>query len=94
VGSLLAAGAMFLVGNMIFAIAVSLFLVCSFIIFFKWDGALKIACITVIIVCITTHGFGITTILMTALMRFVELAAGASISILATVLLNKIKRKE
>jgi uncharacterized membrane protein YgaE (UPF0421/DUF939 family) len=78
-----------LMGHHIFAICIALFIVCVVVIFFKWDGALKISCIMVLIVNFTTMNYSNTEIWISSAMRFAEGVAGGSISLLATTLINK-----
>ena len=78
-----------LMGHNILAICIALFIVCVVVIFFKWDGALKISCIMVLIVNFTTINYSNTEIWISSAMRFVEGVIGGSISLLATTLINK-----
>jgi uncharacterized membrane protein YccC len=78
-----------LMGHYIYVICVALFLVCVVVIFFKWNGALKISCIMVLIINFTTMNYSNTEIWISSAMRFVEGVIGGSISLLATTLINK-----
>ncbi|MFF5383266.1 FUSC family protein [Pedobacter suwonensis] len=93
VGALFTASTLFLSGNLLLSIAISLFLTCISIIFFKWDGALKIGCITVLIVGITSHGSYVNEIWQSGLMRFLESVAGGLISLFATIIIDKAKKR-
>ena len=75
-----------------YSIYIALFLVSVFVIFFKWNGALKIACITVLIVHFTTHDFSNREVWLTSAMRFFEGVVGGTISLLATILLDKARQ--
>jgi uncharacterized membrane protein YccC len=79
-------------GHQIPAIFISLFIVSVFIIFFKWNGALKIGCITVLIVHFTTHDFSNREVWISSAMRFFEGVVGGTISLVATILLDKARQ--
>lgn len=89
VGALLAGLTISLLGHLVFSIILSLFLVCIFVILFKWEGALKIACITVLIVNITTTAYSTVEIWIASAMRFIDGVIGGSISLFATLLIHK-----
>ena len=93
VGTVVAAVCISLIGHLILSVTISLLVVCSFIIFFKWDGTLKIACITVMIVGVTTHGYTDQDIIFFAAIRFFESVLGGTVSLLATILIDKLKIK-
>lgn len=80
-------------GHHISSICIALFLVCVAVIFFKWDGALKISCIMVLIINFTTLNYTNTEIWISSAMRFVEGVIGGSISLLATTVINKARAK-
>ena len=92
-GTVVSAGCVALITLLIPSIIISLLIVCSAIILFKWDGTLKIACITVLIVAITTHGYTDREIVFFAAIRFMECLIGGTISFLATVVIARIKMK-
>lgn len=90
-GALLTTFIMSWSGNQLLSISISIFLVCLASILFKWNGALKIGCITVLIIGITTGGKSIAVVWETGLMRFLESATGGLVSILATMLIYRTK---
>jgi uncharacterized membrane protein YccC len=89
VGAIVAGFTITFMGHHIISICVALFLVCVLVIFFKWDGALKISCIMVLIVNFTTMNYSNNEIWISSAMRFAEGVIGGSISLLATTLINK-----
>jgi uncharacterized membrane protein YccC len=93
VGTVVAATCISLIGHLVLSVTISLLVVCSFIIFFKLDGTLKIACITVMIVGVTTHGYADKDILLFAAIRFFESVIGGAISLFATIFIDKLKIK-
>jgi uncharacterized membrane protein YgaE (UPF0421/DUF939 family) len=91
-GTVIAATCIALFGKLILSIVLSLLVVCSIIILLKWDGTLKIACITVLIVAITTHGYNDRDIIYFAAIRFLECLVGGTISFVATLVIDKIRK--
>jgi uncharacterized membrane protein YccC len=91
IGSILAVVGIYLIHDLILAITVSLILVSICIGLFNLDGALKIACTTVVIVSISTHGAQFEEIGLTALIRFMESVLGGLMSLSATVLVDHSK---
>ena len=79
-------------GHKMTAIFFSLFLVSFLVILFKWNGALKIACITVLIVHFTSQNITNTQVWIASAMRFFEGVVGGTISLLATILLDKARQ--
>ena len=82
-----------LLGHLFFSICLSLFVVCLVISLFKWRGALKIACITTLIVNFTTFDYSVPEVWISSAMRFVEGVVGGSISMFATLLYHKGRQK-
>ena len=93
VGALLTTLIIYLTNNLLMSVAISLFCTCIFISVFKWTGALKIGCITVIIVGLSTHDKAFEIVWQSGLMRFLESVAGGSLSLLATTCIEGIKKK-
>jgi uncharacterized membrane protein YccC len=91
-GTIVSAVCISLLEKLILSITVALLIVSSCIIFLKWEGTIKIACITVLIVGVTTHGYTDPEIIFFALIRFVECVIGGTVSFLATVVIDKIRR--
>jgi uncharacterized membrane protein YccC len=91
-GALVAGLTTSLWGHRMSAIIVSLFLVSFFVILFKWNGALKIACITVLIVHFTSQNLSNTEVWVISAMRFFEGVVGGTISLLATLVLDKARQ--
>jgi len=58
-----------------------------------WTGALKIGCITVIIVGLSTHDKAFEIVWRSGLMRFLESVAGCTLSLVATIVIEQIKIK-
>ncbi len=92
-GTVVAAVFIALIGQLVLSIMIALLIVCSCIILLKWDGTLKIACITILIVGVTTHGYSDLDIVFFAGLRFLECMIGGTISFLATVVIDRIKNK-
>ena len=80
-------------GHTLLAICVGLFIVCMIVILCKWDGALKLSCIMILIVSFTTIKYTSSEIWISSAMRFVEAVIGGSISLLATTIINKLREK-
>lgn len=76
---------------MLFSIALALLLVSMLIIYFEWKGALKIACITVLIIGISPIQGISGGIWSAAFMRFMESALGGLVAIGTTIILDRIK---
>ncbi len=91
IGSVLCVLWIYLIKDAIISMCISLILVSLFINLLKLDGALKIACTTVLIVSISTHGAPFSQIWLNALMRFIESALGGLLSLIATVLMGQSK---
>lgn len=89
IGSAIGVLWMYFVHDLLWAICISLILVSIVISLAKLDGALKIACTTVLIVSISTHGASFNLIWFTAAMRFVESVLGGMLSLTATVMMEK-----
>lgn len=89
VGGLVISG----LGHHIVSICIALFLVCVVVIFSKWEGALKISCIMVLIINFTTLNYTNTEIWISSAMRFAEGIIGGSISLLATTVINKARAR-
>jgi uncharacterized membrane protein YccC len=75
------------------SISISLFVVCVFIIFFNMNGALKIACATVLIIGVTASSSSNKEIILFASMRFFESLIGASVSLMATIVIHRISKR-
>lgn len=88
IGSAIGVLWMYFIDDMIWSIGISLVLVSIVISLLKLDGALKIACTTVLIVSISTHGATFSQIWFTAAMRFFESVLGGLLSLTATVLME------
>lgn len=71
------------------SIFLSLFAVCIIVTFFKWQGALKIACVTVLIVHFSTTNYSNMQIWVASAMRFLDGVVGGSISLFATLIIDK-----
>lgn len=82
-----------LLGHHIYAICIGLFIVCMVVILCKWDGALKISCIMILIINFTTINYTNTEIWISSAMRFVEGVVGGSISLAATTIINKARER-
>ncbi|MGE5519511.1 MAG: FUSC family protein [Candidatus Dadabacteria bacterium] len=92
IGALLTAITYYLIGDLLIAVCISLFFVYVLIVKFKWMGALKIGCITVLIIAICSHNEPFSAIWRTSFMRFFESAIGGVISLLATVIIYTSKQ--
>ncbi|PHN01620.1 FUSC family protein [Flavilitoribacter nigricans] len=90
-GALLTAAFSALLQPILIAIALALLAVCILIIYFEWKGALKIACITVLIIGISPIQGINGGIWSAAFMRFIESALGGFVAIGATVVQDKVK---
>lgn len=88
IGSILTVMCVFFIHDLIGSICVSLILVCLAINLFNLDGALKIACTTVLIITISTHDAPFEDISLNALMRFAESTLGSLLSLAATVMVE------
>lgn len=88
IGSAIGVLWMYFIDDMVWSICISLVLVSIVISLLKLDGALKIACTTVLIVSISTHGATFNQIWITAAMRFLESVLGGLLSLTATVLME------
>jgi len=88
IGSIIGVLWMYFVKDLIWSVCLSLILASILISLLKLDGALKIACTTVLIVSISTHGASFSQIWVTATMRFVESVLGGLLSLAATVLME------
>lgn len=93
VGALLTTAIIYLTSNLFLSVGISLFCTCIFISVFKWAGALKIGCITVIIVGLSTHDKAFEIVWQSGLMRFLESVAGGTLSLLATIGIEQIKKR-
>ncbi len=90
-GAFLSALFLDMFGHVMLSVCFALFCVCLCVIFFKWDGALKIACATVLIVGISAHNYTNREVWLFSGMRFMESVLGGLISLLATVSIVKSK---
>ena len=88
IGSVIGVLWMYFVKDLIWSVCISLVLVSIIISLLKLDGALKIACTTVLIVSISTHGTTFNEIWITATMRFIESVLGGLMSLTATVIME------
>ncbi|MDV3694594.1 hypothetical protein CMU49_13890 [Elizabethkingia anophelis] len=93
VGALLTTVIIYFTNNLFLSLGISLFFTCILISVFKWTGALKIGCITVIIVGLSTHNKAFDIVWQFGLMRFLESVAGGAISLIATIIIEKIKKR-
>jgi len=93
VGALLTTIIVYFTRNLFLSIGIALFCTCIFISVFKWTGALKIGCITVIIVGLSTHDKAFEIVWQSGLMRFLESVAGCTLSLIATIIIEQIKIK-
>lgn len=89
IGSAIGVLWMYFIEDLLWSVCISLVLVSIVISLAKLDGALKIACTTVLIVSISTHGATFSQIWITAAMRFVESILGGMLSLTATVMMEK-----
>lgn len=94
IGALLTTIIIYFTNNLILSVVISLFCTCIFISVFKWTGALKIGCITVIIVGVSAHDKAFEIVWQSGLMRFLESLAGGTLSLLATIVIEWIKKKK
>ncbi|OCK53435.1 hypothetical protein BA768_02560 [Chryseobacterium sp. CBo1] len=94
IGAFLATSIIYFTNNLFLSVGISLFLTCIFISVFKWTGALKIGCITVIIVGLSTHDQTFDIVWQSGLMRFLESVAGGTVSLMATIIIERIKHKK
>ncbi|MFH6968858.1 FUSC family protein [Flavobacterium johnsoniae] len=92
VGALLTTIIIYFTHNLFLSLGISVFFTCILISVFKWTGALKIGCITVIIVGLSTHGKTFDIVWQSGLMRFLESIAGGAVSLVATIVIEKIKK--
>lgn len=90
-GAFLTAAFSSLFQPVLMAIGLALLTVCMVIISFEWKGALKIACITVLIIGISPIQGINGGIWSAACMRFVESALGGFVALGATIVLAKVK---
>jgi len=88
IGSAIGVLWMYFIEDLMWSVGISLVLVSIIVSLLKLDGALKIACTTVLIVSISTHGATFNQIWITAAMRFVESILGGMLSLTATVLME------
>jgi uncharacterized membrane protein YgaE (UPF0421/DUF939 family) len=88
IGSAIGVIWMYFVKDLVWSVCVSLVLASILISLLKLDGALKIACTTVLIVSISTHGATFNQTWITATMRFVESILGGLLSLAATVVME------
>ena len=93
VGALLTTVIIYFTNNLFLSLGISVFFTCILISVFKWTGALKIGCITVIIVGLSTHEKAFDIVWQFGLMRFLESVAGGAISLIATIIIEMIKKK-
>lgn len=92
VGVLAASLSIILLSKPLWSVVISLFIVVSFVVYFRWHGALKIACVTVLVVGTTSQGLSDRDIWILSSMRFVEAVIGGIISLLATIVIYKIRK--
>lgn len=90
-GTVVSAACIALLGHLIISIVISLLIVSSCITLLKWDGTLKIACITTLIVAVTTHGNSDYDIIFFASIRFLECLIGGTVSFAATVVIDRVR---
>lgn len=88
IGSAIGVLWMYFIDDLMWSVGISLVLVSIVVSLLKLDGALKIACTTVLIVSISTYGATFNQIWFTAAMRFVESTLGGLLSLIATVLME------
>jgi uncharacterized membrane protein YgaE (UPF0421/DUF939 family) len=88
IGSAIGVLWMYFIHDLMWSVGISLVLVSIIVSLLKLDGALKIACTTVLIVSISTHGATFNLIWFTAAMRFVESVLGGMLSLTATVMME------
>lgn len=88
IGSVIGVVWMYFVKDLMTSVCLSLVVVSILISLLKLDGALKIACTTVLIVSISTHGASFSQIGITATMRFIESVLGGLLSLGATVVME------
>ncbi|HTE30192.1 MAG TPA: FUSC family protein [Chryseolinea sp.] len=88
IGSMLAVVCIYLMSDLMLSVAVCIVLVSIIINLLKLDGTLKIACTTVLVISVSTHGSTFSAICLTAAMRFAESALGCLMSLTATVLME------
>lgn len=93
VGVLLTTIIIYFTSNLFLSLGISVFFTCILISLFKWTGALKIGCITVIIVGLSTHDKAFDIVWQSGLMRFLESIAGGAISLIATMIIESIKNR-
>lgn len=93
VGALLTTVIIYFTNNLFLSLGISVFFTCILISVFKWTGALKIGCITAIIVGLSTHNKAFDIVWQFGLMRFLESVAGGAISLIATIIIEKIKKR-
>jgi len=93
IGAAIGGATISFLGHLFYSICISLFIVCVVVTLFRWQGALKIACITALIVNFTTFNYSIQEIWVSSAMRFVEGVVGGSISLAATLLYHKGNQK-
>ena len=89
VGAVIGGFAVMLLKHSFLFIFLALFLVCIAVTLFKWQGALKIGCVTVLIVSFSTMGYSNLEIWVASAMRFLDGVIGGSISLFATLLIDK-----
>src|SRR5690606_4004986 len=89
IGALLTTVIIYFTNNLFLSLGISVFFTCILISVFKWTGALKIGCITVIIVGLSTHNKAFDIVWQFGLMRFLESVAGGAISLIATIIIEK-----
>ncbi|MDB5274621.1 MAG: Uncharacterized protein JWO58_2988 [Chitinophagaceae bacterium] len=92
-GALITPVCIILTHHIMLSIGISLFIVCVFIVFFNMNGALKIACATVLIVGVTAYSFSYKEIWLFAFLRFFESLLGGMVSLLATIIIHRINTK-
>jgi len=88
IGSVIGVVWMYFINDLMWSVCISLVLVSIVVSLLKLDGALKIACTTVLIVSISTHGTTFSEIWITATMRFIESVLGGLLSLAATVVME------
>ncbi|MEJ1239517.1 FUSC family protein [Chryseolinea sp. T2] len=88
IGSAIGVVWMYFIEDVVWSVCISLVLVSIIISLLKLDGALKIACTSVLIVSISTHGNTFNDIWITATMRFIESVLGGLMSLGATVVME------
>lgn len=92
VGALLTTIIIYFTKNLFLSVGIALFCTCLLISVFEWTGALKIGCITFIIVGLSMHDKAFEFVWEFGVMRFLESIAGCTVSLIAIIIIEKVKR--